>query len=180
MAPPSSPSTAAVGGLHEGRPPAKRTKTEGQGGLIPTFGTEGREGYHEEQGPAHGPPAAGVREGQATVPTLQHSNGTSPVGGTSVLAGDSGPASASALLGRTTTATAPFELLAALQPVLEGAGVDPDLLSAFEVAFARLGAPMQRVLARAVPRAVEFGGRAATEQLLRDALQGSGCSRPCL
>lgn len=54
--------------------------------------------------------------------------------------------------------------------------MNPALLSAFEVAFARLGAPMQRVLARAVPRAVEFGGRGAAEQLLRDALQGSGCA----
>lgn len=64
-----------------------------------------------------------------------------------------------------------LELLNKLRPLLEGAGVEAGLLSEFEVAFAQLPASVQCCLGRALPRAVDFGGRAAAEQMLRDALQ---------
>lgn len=69
---------------------------------------------------------------------------------------------------------ASFEMLYALQPVLEGCGVEPRLLSALELGFARLAPAVQQCLHRALPRAAHFGGRPAVEQLMQDALQG-GC-----
>lgn len=111
-----------MGGLHEGSPPVKRARTEGEGGLTPTGRAQGREGDHVlvEQGRAPEPPAAGEREGPTTTPALQQSNiGTSPGAASCVPACASGPDGASGLLTR--AASAPFELLAALQPLLEGA-----------------------------------------------------------
>lgn len=70
--------------------------------------------------------------------------------------------------------TSAFDMLDAMQPLLERVGVDASLLSAFELAFLDLQPAAQRYLARALPRAVAHGGRVAAEQLLRNGLKGAG------
>lgn len=66
----------------------------------------------------------------------------------------------------------PYEMVAALQPLLETCGVERRLLGAFERRFPGLAPAHQRYLHSALPRAVEFEGREAAEALMRDALQG--------
>lgn len=132
------------GASHGGQPPAKRGRWEGAAPAA----LQQLATAQQPVAPQH--PGSGAADAQAR-----------------------GWASAAAAAPRSPLA-ASFEMLYALQPVLEGCGVEPRLLSSLELGFARLAPAVQHCLHRALPRAAHFGGRPAVEQLLQDALQG-GC-----
>lgn len=67
--------------------------------------------------------------------------------------------------------------LLALQPLLEGCGVEEALLPRLEVAFSELPPSRQHFLHRALPRVAQHEGRAGVERLVRGALAPSGATR---